>query len=93
VLRGAAKVGQKALFVTQGPHAAYPHSYRCQVHNWLSPGTATLFQLDFKLPAAFSILGAGCLLREFCQDTSCATIPLSVYYSGHAEGRQINSLL
>ncbi len=86
-------MGQKALFLTQGPHAAYLHSYRCQGHNWLSAGIATLFQLDFKLPAAFSILGAVCLLREFCQDKSCATIPLSVFESGLAGELQRNSLL
>ncbi len=86
-------MGQKALFLTQGPHAAYPHSYRCQVHNLLSPGTKTLFQLDFKLPAAFSILGAFCFLREFCQDKSCATIPLSVFESGLAGELQRNSSL
>ncbi len=49
VLRGTARIGQKALFLTQGPQAAYPHSNRCQVHKWLHPGTATLFQLGFKL--------------------------------------------
>jgi hypothetical protein len=83
-------MGQKTLFLTQGPQAAYPNSYRCQGH---APGTATHFQLDFKLPGAFSIMGAVCLLRVFCQDKSCATIPLSVFESGHAEGRQMNSLL
>ena len=29
MLRGTARIGQKALFPTQGPHASYPHSYRC----------------------------------------------------------------
>jgi len=27
VLRGTARIGLKALFPIQGPHAAYPHSY------------------------------------------------------------------
>ncbi len=29
VPRGTARIGQIALFPTQGPRAAYPHSYRC----------------------------------------------------------------
>ncbi len=29
MLRGTARIGLKALFPTQGPHAACPHSYRC----------------------------------------------------------------
>ncbi len=28
-LRGTARIGLIALIPTQGPHAAYPHSYRC----------------------------------------------------------------
>ncbi len=29
-LRGTAGIGIKILNLTQAPHAAYPHSYRCQ---------------------------------------------------------------
>ena len=26
-----ARIGLEALFFSQGPHAAYPHSYRCNL--------------------------------------------------------------
>ncbi len=44
VLTGTARIGLKALFPTQGPHAANPH--RCQDYIWLSPKTENTLSFD-----------------------------------------------
>jgi hypothetical protein len=45
-LRGTAGIRQYALFLTQGPHVAYFHSYRCQLCSRfkLNLGQRTHFQ-------------------------------------------------
>ncbi len=89
MLRGTARIGLKVLFPTQGPRAAYPHSYRCQIKV-----TFCLLDTGGKVQST-----CGWLHTERCSQMDMDTVlvdiaghrhPVSVSFSPLADGKMKN---